>query len=177
MLDPGERAAKIKLLALDVDGVLTDGRVYISDKGEECKAFNIRDGLGMKMLQECGVTIALISGRNSASVEARAQDIGIALLFQGVEDKVAVFENLIRELAIESVQSAFMGDDLVDLPAMRRAGFALTVADAPAVVKARAHYVTRSTGGHGAVREACEFIMQAQGVLEEGVSRYLGAPD
>ncbi len=173
MQDPSARARKIKLLALDVDGVLTDGRVYISDKGEECKAYNIRDGLGMKMLQECGVRIALISGRNSASVEARAQDIGIAFLYQGVEDKVAVFEKLIRELDLEPQQSAFMGDDLVDLPAMRRAGFALTVADAPAVVKERAHYVTRSVGGHGAVREACEFIMQAQGTLEDRVAPYL----
>ncbi|MGH8720018.1 MAG: KdsC family phosphatase [Burkholderiales bacterium] len=170
---PSARARKIKLLALDVDGVLTDGRVYISDKGEECKAYNIRDGLGMKMLQECGVRIALISGRNSASVEARAQDIGIAFLYQGVEDKVAVFEKLIRELDLEPQQSAFMGDDLVDLPAMRRAGFALTVADAPAVVKERAHYVTRSVGGQGAVREACEFIMQAQGTLEDRVAPYL----
>ncbi|HET6756834.1 MAG TPA: 3-deoxy-manno-octulosonate-8-phosphatase KdsC [Burkholderiales bacterium] len=173
MQDPSARARKIKLLVLDVDGVLTDGRVYISDKGEECKAYNIRDGLGMKMLQECGVRIALISGRNSASVEARAQDVGIAFLYQGVNDKVAVFEKLIHELDLEPQQSAFMGDDLVDLPAMRRAGFALTVADAPAVVKERAHYVTRSVGGHGAVREACELIMQAQGTLEDRVAPYL----
>jgi 3-deoxy-D-manno-octulosonate 8-phosphate phosphatase (KDO 8-P phosphatase) len=174
MQDAFERAKKIKLFALDVDGVLTDGRVYISDKGEECKAYNIRDGLGMKMLQKCGVKLALISGRNSASAKARAQDIGIALLYQGVDDKVAVFEELMRELDLPPENCAFMGDDLVDLPVMRRAGLALTVADAAPVVKERAHYVTRCLGGHGAVREACELIMQAQGVLEDSVSRYLG---
>ncbi len=173
MQEAFERAKEIKLLALDVDGVLTDGRIYISDKGEECKAYNIRDGLGMKLLQECGIKIALISGRNSPSAQARAQDIGIALLYQGVDDKVAVFESLMREFELQPQQTAFMGDDVVDLPAMRRAGFALTVADAPPVVKERAHFVTRSVGGHGAVREACEFIMQAQGTLDSCMSRYL----
>jgi 3-deoxy-D-manno-octulosonate 8-phosphate phosphatase (KDO 8-P phosphatase) len=173
MQDAFERAKKIRLLAFDVDGVLTDGRIYISDKGEECKAYNIRDGLGMKLLQECGIKLALISGRTSRSVEARAQDIGIALLYQGVDDKVAVLEALMQELDLRAEQCGFMGDDLVDLPAMRRAGFSLSVADAPALVRERAHYVTRSTGGHGAVREACEFIMQAQGVLEQRMARYL----
>lgn len=173
MQDAFERAKKIRLLAFDVDGVLTDGRIYISDKGEECKAYNIRDGLGMKLLQECGIKLALISGRTSRSVEARAQDIGIALLYQGVDDKVAVLEALMQELDLRAEQCGFMGDDLVDLPAMRRAGFSLSVADAPAFVRERAHYVTRSTGGHGAVREACEFIMQAQGVLEQKMARYL----
>lgn len=173
MQDAFERAKKIRLLAFDVDGVLTDGRIYISDKGEECKAYNIRDGLGMKLLQECGIKLALISGRTSRSVEARAQDIGIALLYQGVDDKVAVLEALMQELDLRAEQCGFMGDDLVDLPAMRRAGFSLSVADAPPLVRERAHYVTRSTGGHGAVREACEFIMQAQGVLEQKMARYL----
>lgn len=173
MQDAFDRARQIRLFVLDVDGVLTDGRVYISDKGEECKAYNIRDGLGMKMLQECGVRLALISGRDSASVEARAQDIGIGLLYQGVDDKLPVFEGLMRELDLKPQQCAFMGDDLVDLPAMRRAGFALTVADAPPIVKEQAQYVTRCAGGHGAVREACELIMQAQGVLENRVARFL----
>lgn len=173
MQDAFERAKKIRLLAFDVDGVLTDGRIYISDKGEECKAYNIRDGLGMKLLQECGIKLALISGRTSRSVEARAQDIGIALLYQGVDDKVAVLEALMQELDLRAEQCGFMGDDLVDLPAMRRAGFSLSVADAPPLVRERAHYVTKSTGGHGAVREACEFIMQAQGVLDQKMARYL----
>ena len=173
MQDAFERAKKIRLLAFDVDGVLTDGRIYISDKGEECKAYNIRDGLGMKLLQKCGIKLALISGRTSRSVEARAQDIGVALLYQGVDDKVAVLEALMQELDLRAEQCGFMGDDLVDLPAMRCAGFSLSVADAPALVRERAHYVTRSTGGHGAVREACEFIMQAQGVLDQKMARYL----
>lgn len=173
MQDAFERAKKIKLLACDVDGVLTDGRIYISDMGEECKAYNIRDGLGMKLLQECGVKLALVSGRTSRSVEARAQDIGIAMLYQGVDDKVAVLEALMRELDLRVEQCAFMGDDLVDLPAMRRAGFALTVADAPALVRERAHYVAKCAGGHGAVREACEFIMQAQGALAQAFAKYL----
>lgn len=173
MQDAFERAKKIRLLAFDVDGVLTDGRIYISDKGEECKAYNIRDGLGMKLLQECGIKLALISGRTSRSVEARAQDIGIALLYQGVDDKVAVLEALMQELDLRAEQCGFMGDDLVDLPAMRRAGFSLSVADAPPLVRERAHYVTKSKGGHGAVREACEFIMRAQGVLEQKMARYL----
>jgi 3-deoxy-D-manno-octulosonate 8-phosphate phosphatase (KDO 8-P phosphatase) len=173
MQDAFERAKRIRLLAFDVDGVLTDGRIYISDDGEECKAYNIRDGLGMKMLQGSGVTLALISGRTSRSVEARAQDIGIARLYQGVDDKVAVFEELRHELGLKPADCAFMGDDLVDLPAMRKAGFALTVADAPAIVKERAHYVTQRPGGRGAVREACEFILQSQGLLAQAFARYL----
>jgi 3-deoxy-D-manno-octulosonate 8-phosphate phosphatase (KDO 8-P phosphatase) len=173
MQDAFERAKRIRLFALDVDGVLTDGRIYITDRGEEYKAYNIRDGLGMKMLQGCGVQIALISGRTSRSVEARAQDIGIALLYQGVDDKVGVLQALRRELNLAAENCAFMGDDLVDLPAMRNSGLALTVADAPPLVKERAHYVTRSSGGHGAVREACEFIMQSQGVLAQALQKYL----
>ena len=173
MQDAFERAKRIRLLALDVDGVLTDGRIYISDDGKECKAYNIRDGLGMKMLQGYGVTLALISGRTSRSAEARAQDIGIARLYQGVDDKVSVFEELRRELELEPADCAFMGDDLVDLPAMRMAGLALTVADAPAVVKERAHFVTQRPGGHGAVREACELILQSQGLLAPAFAKYL----
>jgi 3-deoxy-D-manno-octulosonate 8-phosphate phosphatase (KDO 8-P phosphatase) len=168
-----DRAKVLKLLVLDVDGVLTDGKLYLSDSGEEIKAFNTLDGHGLKMLRASGVDVAIITGRKSRLVEIRAGNLGIAHLYQGVEDKLSAFRELIGKLGLQPQQVAFMGDDLVDLPAMRRAGLALTVPAAPALVKQNAHYVSERSGGDGAVREVCELIMQAHGTFDAQVAPYL----
>ena len=167
------RAARVRLLILDVDGVLTDGRLYYSSGGEEAKAFHIQDGLGIKLLQRSGVRVALITGRRSPAVERRAHELSIGLLFQGMEDKRSAFEQLLREVQIGADEAACMGDDLPDLPLLRRCALAATVPDAPAPVRAQAHYVTQRRGGEGAVREVCELLMQVQGTLE-GVLREYG---
>lgn len=168
-----DRAKVLKLLVLDVDGVLTDGKLYLSDSGEEIKAFNTLDGHGLKMLKASGVDVAIITGRKSRLVEMRAGNLGIAHLYQGVEDKLSAFRELIGKLGLQPQQVAFMGDDLVDLPAMRRAGLALTVPAAPTLVKQHAHYVSERSGGDGAVREVCELIMQAHGTFDAQVAPYL----
>lgn len=167
------RAARIRLLILDVDGVLTDGRLYFGPSGEELKVFHSRDGHGLKMLRESGVGLAIITGRSSRALERRAAELGIARLYQGVEDKAAVMEELLAELGIERAAAACMGDDVVDLPLMRRCGLAVTVPDAPELVRQHAHYVTRHAAGAGAVREACELIMSAQGSLQKRLAGYL----
>jgi 3-deoxy-D-manno-octulosonate 8-phosphate phosphatase (KDO 8-P phosphatase) len=168
-----DRAKVLKLLVLDVDGVLTDGKLYLSDSGEEIKAFNTLDGHGLKMLKASGVDVAIITGRKSRLVEIRAKNLGIAHLYQGVEDKLSAFRELIGTLGLQPQQTAFMGDDLVDLPAMRRSGLALSVPAAPELVKQNAHYVCQRSGGDGAVREVCELIMQAQGTFNAQVAPYL----
>ena len=167
------RAKDLKLMIFDVDGVLTDGALYYSERGEELKAFNIQDGLGIKLLKQYGVEVALITARNSRAVELRAANLGIAQLFQGVEDKRAAYAALLAQLGLPTGQSGYMGDDLIDLPLITRCGFAATVPAAPQALKSRAHYVTRAPGGHGAVREVCEFILRAQGTLERAISAYL----
>jgi 3-deoxy-D-manno-octulosonate 8-phosphate phosphatase (KDO 8-P phosphatase) len=171
--DLKDRARAVRLLVLDVDGVLTDGTVYYSANGEELKAFNIQDGLGIKILQAAGLEVAIISGRGCAALEARAQNLGIRHLYQGVERKLAAFEELLRNLRLTPGQTACMGDDLPDLCLLERCGLAITVAEAPEVVRARAHYVTRRPGGRGAVREACELILEAQDRLQAQLAKYL----
>lgn len=168
-----ERARNIRLAVFDVDGVLTDGSLYFTDSGEELKAFNVRDGHGMKMLQACGVRLAIITSRSSRCVELRARNLGIDLLYQGVADKLATFQELLARLKLDVAAAAYMGDDVIDLPVMRRCGLALTVAEAPAAVKNHAHYVSQAPGGRGAVREVCELIMQAQGTLAAQIAAYL----
>jgi len=167
------RAASLKLMIFDVDGILTDGTLYYSERGEELKAFNIQDGLGIKMLRQYGVEVALITARNSRAVELRAANLGIAQLFQGVEDKRVAYAALLAQLGLAAGQSGYMGDDLIDLPLITRCGFAATVPAAPQALKSRAHYVTHAPGGHGAVREVCEFILRAQGELERAIGAYL----
>lgn len=167
-----ERVEKVKLLVLDVDGVLTDGRLYYHDDGTESKAFNARDGHGIKLAQRAGIEVALISGRSSPCVQKRAADLGITEVVQGPKDKVPVFERLLAEKGLGPEQAAFVGDDLVDLPAMRRAGFAVAVADASEHLFEAAHYVTLAPGGRGAVREVVELILAAQGLWENIVARY-----
>jgi 3-deoxy-D-manno-octulosonate 8-phosphate phosphatase (KDO 8-P phosphatase) len=155
-----------------VDGVLTDGALYYSSAGEEMKAFNIQDGLGIKLLQSGGVTVAIITGRRSAMVERRAQELGITHISQGAQDKLAAFERLLAETGLRADQAACMGDDLPDLPLLRRCALGITVPDAPEAVRARAALVTQRPGGHGAVREVCELILAAQGTLGHALEPY-----
>lgn len=168
-----ERARKIKLIVFDVDGVMTDGRLILGDDGLEYKAFNTQDGLGMKLLKASGVDMAIITGRTSNVVTKRAESTGIGHFYQGVEDKLEAFLDLTRKAGLDHEQCAFMGDDVVDLPPMRRSGLALTVPAAPALVKQYAHYVSEREAGHGAVREVCEMLMQAQGTLDAQMAQYL----
>ena len=154
-----KRARGLKLMIFDVDGVMTDGTLYYSERGEELKAFNIRDGHGIKMLKQYGVEVALITARSSRAVELRAANLGIAHLYQGVEDKRVAYAALLAELRLAAGQSGYMGDDLLDLPLITRCGFAATVPAAPEALRSRAHYLTRAPGGGGAVREVCEHLL------------------
>ncbi|HXF66571.1 MAG TPA: HAD-IIIA family hydrolase [Burkholderiales bacterium] len=158
-----ERARRIRIAAFDVDGVLTDGTLRLADAGEEIKAFNALDGHGLKLLRERGVALAIVSSRSSRAVEARARGLGIELLYQGVCDKLAAFEELLARARVAAEHCAFAGDDVLDLPVLERCGLAITVPDAPAAVRRRAHYVTRARGGRGAVREACDLVLYARG--------------
>jgi len=173
MQDVYQRASLIRLAIFDVDGVLTDGRLYYSDRGEELKVFDVRDGHGLKMLRESGVRLAVITSRTSQAVALRAANLGIDLVHQGVHDKLAVFEALLATLALEPAAAAYMGDDLVDLPVMRRCGLALSVPDAPSIVRRHAHYITAASAGRGAAREASELILRAQGNLDASIAAYL----
>jgi 3-deoxy-D-manno-octulosonate 8-phosphate phosphatase (KDO 8-P phosphatase) len=166
------RIEKIRLLGLDVDGVMTDGRLYYHDDGTESKAFDVRDGHGIKMLQKVGVEVFLISGRNSPMVDKRAMDLGISEVTQGVRDKVPVLERIASQKGLTLDQIAFVGDDLVDLPVMQRVGLAVTVADASEHLFEKAHYVTLAPGGRGAVREVVELILGVQGLWEKAVQHY-----
>lgn len=168
-----ERIKALRLVVFDVDGVLTDGGLYLSDTGEETKRFNSLDGHGLKMLRASGVELAIITGRTSKCVELRAKNLGIARLYQGVEDKLAAMQSLLAELKLAPEAAAFMGDDVVDLPVMRRVGLALSVPAAPQVVRDHAHYVSQREAGHGAVREVCEMILGAQGTLDAQLAPYL----
>ncbi len=167
------RAKQVRLAAFDVDGVLTDGALYYTDAGEEFKAFNVQDGQGLKMLQESGVTIAIITSRSSKLVANRARNLGIEHLYQGVEDKLDAMNALLQRLGLSLDEAGYMGDDVIDLPLLRRCGFAASVPEAPALVRQHAHYVTRAGGGHGAVREFCEYVLHAQGTLDAALARYL----
>jgi 3-deoxy-D-manno-octulosonate 8-phosphate phosphatase (KDO 8-P phosphatase) len=167
------RAQKVRLIAFDVDGVMTDGTLFLADDGQEYKGFNSLDGHGLKMLKGSGVELAIITGRTSRVVENRARNLGIEIVHQGAHDKLVVYEALCRELNIDCDATAYMGDDVVDLPVMRRAGLAITVPAAPDLVKAYSHYTTTRAAGRGAVREACEFLMRAQGTLDAALAPYL----
>jgi len=168
-----ERARRVSLVAFDVDGVMTDGTLFLADDGQEYKGFHSLDGHGLKMLMGTGITLAIITGRSSRVVEHRARNLGIDIVHQGAHDKLAVYESLCRDLGIAFEATAYMGDDVVDLPVMRRAGLAITVPAAPDLVKAYSHYTTTREAGRGAVREACEFLMRAQGTLDAALAPYL----
>jgi 3-deoxy-D-manno-octulosonate 8-phosphate phosphatase (KDO 8-P phosphatase) len=167
------KARQIRLLVLDVDGVLSDGRLYFSDSGEEIKNFHIQDGLGIKLLARSGVECGIITGRSSSIVARRAENLGIRHVMQGREDKLVALQELCRSLALNLNQVAYMGDDLPDLPAIRRVGLGLTVANANTVVRNHADWTSQRNGGDGAVREACEFILEAQGTLQALLDEYL----
>lgn len=158
-----ERAARVRLVVFDVDGVFTDGRLYYGPGGEELKVFHVHDGQGVKRLLKSGVAAAVISGRDSAAVSRRMQDLGIAHVFQGDEDKLPIFERLLKKLRLGPEEVACIGDDLPDLPLLEAAGFAIAVANALPAVRAKAHLVTSASGGNGAVREICDLIMTARG--------------
>jgi 3-deoxy-D-manno-octulosonate 8-phosphate phosphatase (KDO 8-P phosphatase) len=164
-MDVAGRARAIRLAIFDVDGVMTDGTLYIGAHGEAFKAFNILDGHGVKMLQAAGIATAIISGRSSEAVSRRAAELGIVHVVQGSHDKMAAFEALRATLELTAEQCSFVGDDLPDLPVMRRCGLAVAVANAAGPVKSAAHYVTLACGGRGAVREFCELVLDAQGRL------------
>ncbi len=161
-----ERAAGIRLLVLDVDGVLTDGSVYIGAEGELCKAFHIHDGKGIRLLQQSGVDTALLTARRSTLLERRAQELQIEHLIQGSGRKGADLDGLLQRLGVPAEACAYMGDDLQDLPALRRVGLAVTVADGHPLLARHAHLQTARAGGRGAVRELCELILAARGQLD-----------
>lgn len=159
-------ASKIKAIIFDIDGIMTDGKITYTDTGEEIKSFNVKDGLGIKLLQGAGIQVAIITGRQSAIVSKRAAELNIELLIQGREDKLQASLELSEQLNLDNETIAYMGDDLPDLPAIIALGFGITVKDAVALVQNHADYICTASGGQGAVREACEFILEAQGRLE-----------
>jgi len=167
------RAARVRLAVFDVDGVLTDGRVILGDDGYEYKAFHTHDGHGLRLLQDAGVEVAIITGRTSIVVSRRAEELRIRHLVQGRRDKAPALEELLARLGVIAEETAFVGDDIVDVPAMRRVGLAVAVANATAVTRAHAQYVTGAGGGAGAAREVCELILSAQGRLEAACAAWL----
>jgi 3-deoxy-D-manno-octulosonate 8-phosphate phosphatase (KDO 8-P phosphatase) len=167
-----ESAARVKLLVLDVDGVLTDGRIVMDHKGREIKAFNVRDGHGLRLLREAGIEVAILTGRNSPVVQKRAEDLGIFWVRQGVHDKVGAYQEIARELGITDEETCFIGDDVVDIPLLKRVGIPIVVGDGAPEAKRFARYVTQSSGGKGAVREVCDLLLQAQGKWEAVLRRY-----
>lgn len=167
------RAARIRLMIFDVDGILTDGSLHFGADGEALKTFNVLDGHGIKLLQQSGVTTAIISARHSAIVSRRAADLGIEHVQQGVHDKLSGFEKLRQVCAIEADACGFIGDDVIDLPVLLRVGFAASVPNGHAEVRSRVHYVTKAGGGHGAAREICDLILRAQGNFDAALAPYL----
>jgi len=173
-MDTKARAERIKLVAFDIDGVMTDGGLHYTDDGHELKTFNVQDGLGIVLLRRAGIKVAIITGRTSDVVTYRARDLGVEHVFHGVGDKGAVAGKLLEQLGLQWSELAFMGDDVIDLPAMTRCGLAIAPANARPIVKEYAHTVTEASGGNGAVREAIELILAAQGKLDAAFAPYLG---
>ncbi|BFM19734.1 KdsC family phosphatase [Gilvimarinus japonicus] len=171
------RARRIKLLLLDVDGVLTDCKLYFDNAGNELKAFNTLDGQGLKLLQKSGVKVGIITGRTSALVARRARDLGITLLIQGREDKWQALGEMIEGMDIELDEIAHMGDDWPDLTIMTRVGLALSVPNGHSAVTERAHWISHNRGGDGAVRDACDLIMQAQGSYTAMLAPFIATED
>jgi len=173
MKDILARALGVRLAIFDVDGVLTDGSLYLGDDGQEYKAFNSRDGHGMKMLQQSGVLIGIITGRTSEVVRLRMASLGVEHVYQGRQDKLPAYEELRDKLGLRDAQIAYVGDDVVDLPILRRVGLAVAVGDAHPLVAQHAHWQTPHAGGRGAGRDLCELIMEAQGSLKTAMEHYL----
>jgi 3-deoxy-D-manno-octulosonate 8-phosphate phosphatase (KDO 8-P phosphatase) len=167
-----EKAERVRLLILDVDGVLTDGRIVIDDNGVESKFFNEKDGHGLKLLMRAGIPVVLLSGRQSEATRHRATDLGISEVYQNIHRKAEAFDRIVREKQLEYEQIGYVGDDLVDLPVLKRAGFSAVVADAVSELIPHADFVTKRDGGRGAVREVVEFVLKVQGKWDEVISRY-----
>ncbi len=168
-----ERARNIKLLVLDVDGVLSDGKLYFSDQGEELKAFSTLDGQGIKLLQNAGIQVAMITGRESSIVSQRARELGITQLVQGCETKLSALDTILQDLKLSYAQVAYIGDDLPDLSCIRRVGFGVTVPNANPVILEHALCCTERTGGNGAVREICDLILQVQNKFDEAIAPFM----
>lgn len=156
---PKKPVAAIRMLVLDVDGVLTDGRLYFGPRGEALKLFHVRDGLGIQQVKKAGIEVAVISGRKSKMVDIRCRELGVEHVFQGAKDKVPVLEKLCARLKIEPAQCTCIGDDLPDIPVMRKVALAFAVADAHIEARHAAHVITKLPGGHGAVREVCDYLL------------------
>jgi len=167
-----EKAAKISLFFIDLDGVLTDGRIVLDHHGQEIKSFHVRDGLGLKMLMKAGIEVVIVTGRRSHAAEHRARDLGIGELYQDVPDKGALCKRLIRDRGIEKFSVGCMGDDIPDLAMFREAGLSVAVADAVKEVREAADFITKRKGGHGAVREACEWILKCQEKWEDSLADF-----
>ena len=168
-----EKAKNVRLLILDVDGVLTDGRIVIDDRGVETKCFDVRDGHGIKLLKRANIEVVIITGRQSQVVSHRAKELGIDSVYQNIHDKLEVYQARLEEKGLKDGEVGFVGDDLVDLPLLKRVGFSAVVADGMEELKPYADYVSRNKGGRGAVREISELILKAQGKWSELMERYL----
>ena len=166
-------ARQVRLLIVDIDGVMTDGGLQFDNRGEEYKTFNSLDGHGIRMLLESGIEVAVITGRNSGIVDHRMHELGVKHIYQGFRDKLPAYEKLLQDTGLEPEQTAYVGDDLPDLPIMRRVGFAIAVQNAHAFVKQHCDWVTTANGGKGAVREITDFILQAQSLLHARQDSYL----
>jgi len=171
--DALERASRVRLMVFDVDGVLTDGKLWYGPHGDTLKAFHVRDGMGLRLLAESGIALALLTSRRSEAVALRAAELRIEHVLQGSDPKHAPFAALLAQLGVPPDHAGYMGDDLVDLPVLRRCGFACAPAGAPEAVQRHAHYVTSTAAGAGAAREVCEFVLRAQGKLEAALGPYL----
>ncbi len=174
-LNLNKRLQRIRLILLDVDGVLTNGSVVLGSGAYELKIFNIQDGLGIRLAQAAGIEVGIITGRSSEAVERRAAELGVSILFQGEKNKLKACRQILTDLDLSIGQVCFIGDDLPDLQLIRNAGLGVTVANGCEDVKTYADYITERTGGHGAVREVIELILKSQGRWDELVQNYLGA--
>lgn len=166
------RARKIKLLLVDLDGVLTDGGIFIDGDGDELKRFDVRDGHGIRLLQRGGIRLGIISGRSAKAARHRARDLDVELFFQGVDDKLAVYEKIKRMTHLKDTEIAYIGDDMVDLPVLRKAGLAVAIGDGWQELKRHTHYTTRCPGGRGAVREVVELLLKSQNKWKEVTEKY-----
>ena len=171
--DALERARRVRLMVFDVDGVLTDGRLWYGPRGEELKVFHSLDGHGVKLLLQAGIAAGILSGRSSAAVALRAAELGVAHVLQGIEDKRAAFAALLARLGLEPREAGYMGDDLPDLPVLAHCGFACAPREACAEVLRGAHYVASAPAGGGAAREVCDFLLRSQGRMQSVLARYL----
>ena len=169
-----QRAATVRAVVFDVDGVLTDGRIYLDERGRESRAFHARDGLGIVMALRAGLEVGVISGRNSPLVRTRMDALGVRHVMQGISDKSAALDQLLARIGIAENEACAVGDDVIDLPILRRVSLAVAVADAHRLVRAQAHHVTCERGGRGAAREVTDLLLRARGALVDGLAHYLG---